>query len=260
MNWFKRKREPDEPVVRRQPAGTLKVSSGTVLLGDPLYGLDALRLEKVPPGDHPVFAQVIHYPEGGRRVARVELVFSPAATGGPELLGEIGVDSASVALVDAQVRERFWQDEGTARIGVVSTPQHRKIAKLLRKRFGLESEPVNVVRSELVQPVSKDLEEEIVAYLKTYPEYAEFTFMYFRIETRNTRDQLQDNLQAHGLWCELVLDKPSGANVLAFASGFGDGCYPAYGIRAKGALAEVAVEFIGPAQEKVLEAFPLLRY
>jgi hypothetical protein len=260
LSWFRRKQEPDEPLVRRHQAGTLKVLSGTVLIGEPGITLDELQLESVPTGEHPVFALVIHYPEGGRRVASVELVFSTSATGAPEQLGEIGVDGGTVALIDNKVREQFWKNEGSARIGVLGTPQHRKIAKLLRKRFGLKSEPVNPIRSELVQPVSKELEEEIIAYLETNPEYADYSFMYFRIETRNTRDQLLDNLEAQGLWCELVLDRPSGANVLAFQSGFGDGCYPAYGVRSDGRLAKVAVEFIRPAQEKILEAFPLLRY
>jgi hypothetical protein len=225
-----------------------------------MFAPDSLQLERLPLGDHPVFVQVIQYPEGGRRVASIEVDLALPATGSPELLGEIGVDSASVVFVDAKVHEEFWKDEGTARIGVLSTPQHRKVAKLLQKRFGIKSEPVNPVRSELVQPVSRVLEEEIVAYLETCPEYSEYAFMFFRVETKNTREQLRDNLNAQGLWCELILDEPSGANALAIKSGFGDGSYPAYGIRGSSGLARVAVEFIGPADEKVLEAFPLLRY
>jgi hypothetical protein len=262
LNWFRRKREPDVPFVRRQIAGRLKVISGVVLMGDPMYlqnAADALRLENVPVGDHSVIAQVIHFPEGGRRVAGIELAFATTANGSFDKLGEIGVDSASVAILDAKTHEQFWKNEGPARIGVLSTPEHQKIAKLLKKRFGLKSEPVHVVRSELVQPVSTELEAEIVAYLKTFPEYAEYTCMYFRIETRNTFDQLQDNLDSQGLWCELTLEKSNGANVLAFESGFGDGCYLVTGIRDRGQMAKVAVEFIDPTGEEILEMFPSLR-
>jgi hypothetical protein len=227
-------------------AGQLKVSSGVVLIGDPLFSPDAVQLENIPPGKHPVTAQVIEYPNGDRRVASVELAFSATATGTPEQVGEVGVDSACVALIDAKAREQFWKEEGPARIGVLSSPQHRRLAKLLRKRFGLESHPVNVVRSEIVEPVSKELEEEIVAYLKTYPEYANHTFIYFRIESRSTCQQLQENLLPHGLWCELVLDKPTGANVLAFTSGFGDDRYPVFGVRGDRGIETVTIEFIDP--------------
>lgn len=184
----------------------------------------------------------------------------PGEAGVPELLGEIAVDSGAVALVDAGVREQFWRQEGQARIGVVSTPQHRTIAELLRQRFGLQSKPVSRFRSDLTRPVSHDVEEEIIAYLKTLPEYAEYPFMYFRVETRNTCDQLHEGLDGQRLWCELVLDKASGGNVLAFSSGFGDGCYSAYGVRGGGRWSRAVVQFIGPRQEKLLEAFPVLRY
>jgi hypothetical protein len=225
-------------------AGTLKVSSGVVLIGDLAMFPDEIQLDNIPPGDHPVVAQVIDYPNGDRRVASVELLFSRVVTGTPEPVGEVGIDSATVALVDAKTREQLWEYEGSARVGVLSSPQHRKIAKLLQKRFGLKSVTVSFVRSESVEPVSKELEEEIVAYLKTFSEYAEVPFMFFRVETRNSSQQLRDNLREHGLWGELVLDKVSGANVLAFTTGFGDGCYPVYGVRADGRLAKVLIEFI----------------
>lgn len=260
FSWFRRKRDPDGPFVRTRSIGVLNVFSGTVLLGDPMYLPDVLRLENVPQGNVSVVAKVIHYPEGRRRIASVELTFADHDGGKPDQLGKIGVDSGSVAVLDAQTFEQFWKDEGPARIGVLSSPQHRKVAKLLQRRFGLRSEPVNVVRSELVKPVSKELEEEIIAYLKTIPEYAEFPVIVFRIETRNTYEQLQDNLHTQGLACEVVLDTPSGAKVLAFESGLGDGCYPAYGFHVGDRLVKVAVPFIGPDQEKMVEDFPPLRY
>jgi hypothetical protein len=260
LDWFRHKREPQSPSVLRQVAGTLRVHSGAVLLGDPMYLPDGLRLENVRAGCHPVVALVLDYPEGGRRVAAIELEFRPGAASAPDKLGEVAVDSACVALLDAQTHEQLWKEDGAARIGVLATPQHRKIATLLKERFSLEFEPVNPIRSELVQAVDQELEKQIIAYLETIPEYAEYPFLHFRVETRNTMEQLQDDLHSQGLWCEHVLDKASGANILAFTSGFGDGCYPAYGIREKGELAKVAVEFIGPAQEKVLAAFPFLRY
>jgi len=256
-NWFRRKRE--SPSVQQTEVGKLRVHSGTVLVGDPSYLPDGVELKDVPLGDHPVVAHLITYPEGGRRVAGVNLKFTSEGGGTLHKIGEVPVDSAKVAVLDASTFEQFWELEGAARLGVIATPQHRHIAGLLKKRFQLESRDVNAFRSELVEPVSEELEAEIVAYLETFPDYAACSFMFFRVESRNTCEQLETALSSHVI-CEMVLDEPTGANLLAFQSGLGDGTYPVFLRQSQGQSGEVVVEFIGPDQEKVLEAFPLLRY
>jgi hypothetical protein len=259
LNWFRRKPPPEPPVVRRQLAGELHVSSGTVMIGDPTYMPDLLWLENVPIGDHAVTATTLSYPNGVRRIAGIEMSFQDNVTGTPKELGEFGVDSASVVVLDLKTQEDHWKEVGDVRIGMIGTPEHLVIAKLLRSRFGLESEPISSFQSRVRNPVSTELETEILAYLKTIPEYAQYPFMYFRVDTNNTLDQVTEQLGLE--WCmgELVLDEPSQANVLAFSSGFGDGTYDVIGIHHNGQLAKASVEFIGPEQEKVLEAFPILR-
>ena len=169
------------------------------------------------------------------------------------------MDSATVVAVDADVYEQHWKEVGSERIGQIGIPEHRKIARLIEKRFGLKSRQVNVVVSEFEEPISEELEKEIQAYLQTFPEYAEHTFFYFRVKTMNTFERISEAMRERR-WAEVVLDEVSGASLLAFSSGFGDGRYPVEGLYNSGELAGVEVEFIGPAQDKILEAFPILRY
>lgn len=260
-SWFKRKRVPEAPTYSQTRIGELEVYSGTILLADPMVW--DLRVEGVPEGRHPVWAMLIEYPEGGTRVARIGLAFSPGApeeTNEQRKLGTIGVDSGSVIAVDEQTLKECWKDVGPERIGLTGTPQHhRKVARLIEKEFGLRWREVNFLQSQFLEPISEELEERITAYLQTFPEYAEFTFMYFRVQTKNTFERVMDAMDDR-LWNEVVLDEESGRSLLVISSGFGDGCYDAVGLFRGEELVAVEVEFIGPAQDKVLEAFPMLRY
>lgn len=95
--------------------------------------------------------------------------------------------------------------------------------------------------------------------MQTFPEYSKFTFMYFRVKTMNTCEHIQEAMRDQ-FWTEVVLDEVCGASLLAFSSGFGDGRYSVEGLYHSGELVGVEIEFIGPAQDKILEAFPMLRY
>jgi hypothetical protein len=95
--------------------------------------------------------------------------------------------------------------------------------------------------------------------LKTLPECAKFPFLYFSVRTMNTRERVQ-KATLDQQWCEVVLDESSGASLVAVQSGFGDGTYPVDGLYRSGQLIGVEVEFIGPGQEGLLEAFPVLRF
>jgi len=123
----------------------------------------------------------------------------------------------------------------------------------------LRSREVSFCQSEFEQPISQQLEARITAYLQTFPEYAEYTFMYFRVETKNSFDRILEAV-ADRLWDEVILDESSGASLLVVSAGFGDGTYPVEGLCGGGELRAVEVEFIGPAQDEMLKAFPLLRY
>ena len=83
-------------------------------------------------------------------------------------------------------------------------------------------------------------------FLKTFPEFAEFPFMFFRVETGNTVSKLHKAMLGHR-WCEIVLDEPSGANVVGVSSGFGDGTYRVEGLFQSQDLLGIEVEFIGPS-------------
>jgi hypothetical protein len=169
------------------------------------------------------------------------------------------VDSATVIAVDRRAYEQHWQEVGPSRIGHIGTPEHRKVARLIEKQFGLKSRKVSAVVSEFEEPISEELEAKITTYLETFPEYADFSFMYFRVKTMSTRERIQEAMR-DGLWAEVVLVQPNGPSLLAVSSGFGDGSYPVEGVHSSGKLMAVEVEFIGPAQDKILKAFPILRY
>ena len=49
-----------------------------------------------------------------------------------------------------------------------------------------------MLHSRFVEAISEEMESRIIAFLKTFLEFAEFTFMYFRVQTGNTVSKLQN--------------------------------------------------------------------
>ncbi len=240
--------------------GEVAISSGSLLIADPMFANEPVQIDRIPPGRVPVEAVIIEYPQGGRHIKKIVLRFRPGPGDSRAAPGSLIVDSACVVLLDAATYARFWQEVGPERIGITSTPtEHRRVAELIRKQFGLKHREISILHSRFVEPISEEMESRIIAFLKTFPEFAEFTFMYFRVQTGNTLSKLQKAM-SNRHWCEIVLDEPSGANLVAVTSGFGDGTYTVEALSQSQELLGVEVEFIGPAQDRVLESFPYLKY
>ncbi len=259
LDWFRRRRTAAEPSRLVTTIGEIQVASGTLLMGDPRYLFDPLRIQMLPPGPFPVVAEIIEYPEGGRRIARLEIRFRPGAKDTSRVLRELAIDSAMVVLIDERDYEDDWREVGPERIGRTSTPKHHeRVAELIGRRFNLLWRHVDLFHSVFEEPISEELEARIVEYVRSFKEYSDSWYLYFQITTRDTVDRIHEAMRDR-YWNEVVLDEETGANLLAVKTGFGDGSYPVVGHHAAGELIGIEVEFIGPAQDRLLEAFPLLR-
>jgi hypothetical protein len=182
-NWFRGEQGDTPPTIRQVAIGELHTNSSTILLADPMYLETPLRIQGVPLGRCPVWGLIFRYPEGGERLAKIGLQLRPGIAQERLPLGAIAVDSAVVVAVDEQTYQSGWREVGPARVGCTGGPaHHEQVARLIGRKFGLKSHEVNVVRSELDEPISEEMEERIIAYLQTFPFYAEHTFLYFHVE------------------------------------------------------------------------------
>lgn len=260
LGWFKWRRKPQQPTVRHEVIGEVRCGSPTLLLADPAALYAPVRIEGVPIGKHPIHASLIRYPEGGERVAKIAVRFRPGEALDRRSIGSIGVDSAIVVVLDEATFQAHWKEIGPERVGRTGTPNsHRRVAQLIGDKFGLRWREVDFLQSEFREPISEELEARITDFLKTFPEFADYPFMYFRVETSNSLDRVFEAMRKRS-WCQLVLDAGSESDLFAVSSGFGDGRYDVQVLYGGGELHAVEVEFIGPAQDKILEAFPVLRH
>jgi hypothetical protein len=68
--------------------------------------------------------------------------------------------------------------------------------------------------------------------------------MFFHVHTQNTLDRIIESRTDDQLWSNLILDEPTGANVLTFSSGYGDGSYELIARRSAGELTGFSIKFI----------------
>jgi hypothetical protein len=132
-----RKLQPPPSRAEVVSIGQLKVISGDVVLADPAFlpfadDLAAPFDEKVPPGEWPVDAVVLHYADGGRRIGALRVCWDTAepshfivawpagaraAARRTRRLPRIGVDSGMACLASVEARDalnarrpqQFWE-------------------------------------------------------------------------------------------------------------------------------------------------------
>lgn len=162
----------------------------------------SVRLDGLPNGQFPIRALVADFPGFGKRISRISLGFHPGSPDARQPLGKFFVESATAVIVDAKCIKENWQVDGNERIGSIAHPEHRKCAELLKREFGLNSRPVNFVKSTFEEPVSVELESGIRKYLSRCPEYGPNDLV---ITTGGTYDRIAYAVTDR-LWSEVVLD------------------------------------------------------
>src|SRR5438552_17539098 len=100
LGWLTRKRKQAAPTFHRKIIGELTVSSGSLLIADPMLMTRPVQVDGVPAGRHPIEAEIISYPEGGRHISSIHVQFRRGGDTRREL-GKVLVDSAKVILVDS---------------------------------------------------------------------------------------------------------------------------------------------------------------
>jgi hypothetical protein len=211
-----------KPKLTQGQLGTLMIRSRTLVLGDPQY-LPYLEIPNFTVDQLSISAKLRQYPSGGLTVTELMI---DAANGvqidSHRKIGTVAIDSAKLVVADKADLKEYWTETGEDRIGVISTPRDDTVLRTLKKRFDLETVQVNGFRAEVVGPVSVELEQEIDAYLKSVPQYAQFPFMYFYVQTNNSFDRV--NFMEDS-WCFMPIGNGQAPTMFACETGRGDGTY-----------------------------------
>ncbi len=212
-----------EPTIRYGEIGELPLPSGTLVLGDPMFGPPDVQIENIRSRRVTLSVEIWEYPDGGVLNRRLDFEFEPGRD--PNVrrtVGTIGVDSAAIVVGDRHELQAHWLEVGPERIGVVSTARNHRVANLLKKRFRLKLRQVAAYKAEIVGPVSEELEAEITAYLETFPEYADNSFVYFRVDTIDTCQRAQRAAHPGGF---IPIGSQPEPRMLVCQTGRGDGQY-----------------------------------
>ncbi len=215
-----------EPVATTRSLGRLKLRSGTLALGDPQY-LPGLEVPNVLADEVEISATLWQYPSGAETVTALRLRLGKVMGGGARRkVGEVGIDSAKLVVADKADIEEYWTEIGKDRIGVISTAPDDTVLRLVTNRFKLKTVRVNPVRAEVVGPVSEELAEEIEAFLKGDPRYADYPFLYFHVQTGNSFDRANYMASA---WEFMPVGNGPLPLMFVCGTGRGDGCYDVQG-------------------------------
>lgn len=215
-----------KPVATTRSLGRLKLRSGTLALGDPQY-VPGLEVPNVAADEVEISASLWRYPSGGETVTALTLNLGGPMDGTAQRkVGEVRIDSAKLVVADKADIDEHWTETGKDRIGVISTAPDDTVLRLLTKRFKLKTRRVNVVRAEVVGPVSEQLASEIEGFLKADPKYADYPFMYFRVETNNSFDRAN---HMDGAWQFMPVGNSPAPLMFVCGTGRGDGCYDVLG-------------------------------
>lgn len=234
-------RSKGKPRYRWRDLGEVRVSSRCIVLADPQYIDEPLRVPDVPNGRYPVKGDLLCYPEGGCRVANVSIKFAADRPDTSESLGQVAVDSARIIIADAEDCKRHWTETGSDRIGVILIAKNDNVLRLLQQRFGFQVVRVSGIRAEIVGPVSESLERDILAYLTSFPEYAQFPYMHFYVQTNNTFERMNFLDEK---WATVPIGNSEEPKLFTCETGWGDGCYEVRGYRCQGQLVSLEIPFM----------------
>ncbi len=86
-------------------AGDVKISSGKLLITDPMYLPRILEnlvteVDHIPPGSYPVELLEENLEDWGKRITQARIKFLPIAPNERKMIGSAGVDSGSLMVID----------------------------------------------------------------------------------------------------------------------------------------------------------------
>ena len=211
-----------EPAATRELVGNLKIRSGTLSLADPQY-VPGLEVPNIAAEEAVIALSLRRYPSGMAQITALTLRLGDGPSGDSRRkIGEVAIDSAKIVVADRADIEEHWTEVGRDRIGVVSTARDDTVLRLLTRRFKLKTVQVNAVRAEVVGAVSEELAGEIEAYLKSKPQYSQYPFIYFRLQTNNSFDRANCMAKA---WDFMPIGNAHTPLMFVCGTGRGDGVY-----------------------------------
>lgn len=212
-----------EPITVDRFLGRLEVKSGSILLGDPQDVAGGVEIANISVDQIEISASLWKYPLGRESVIALRLELGkPTRDGVRRKVGEVGIDTATLVIVDKVDFKENWAEVGNDRIGFISTRRDDAVLQILTTEFRLKTTRDNQFTARIADPVSNELEEEIIAYLKTKPEYADYPFLHFCVHTNNTFDR---TMEMKGAWEFMPVGNEPTPLMFVSGTGRGDGVY-----------------------------------